>query len=127
MSELRYRSFVDVNDLAVGECTIRRTGDPPNGTRWWNLWFRVNRETDGQPDDFVVPVNPGGTYNEAGPGGKTWGFTLVEAGAWQVSPSINVLNTRELHPGAHDAPSLWHQTPKVVGVPEGEAWIGDPP
>ncbi len=126
MSELRYRSFVDVSDLAVGECTIHRAGNS-TGARWWNLWLRVNRETDGQPDDFLVPVQPNGSFVEAGPGGKTWGLARAELGAWQVSPSINVLGTRELHPGAHDAPSLWHQTPKIVGVPEGEAWIAGAP
>lgn len=126
MSELRYRSFVDVNDLAVGECTIHRAGNS-EGARWWNLWFRVLRDSDGQPDDFVVPINPGGSFIEAGPGGRTWGFVRVAAVEWQVSPSINVIDTRALHPGAHDAPSLWHQTPKIMDVPDGESWIGGPP
>lgn len=126
MSELRYRSAVDVDALAIGECTIRRVNNA-SGANWWNLWFCVNRETDGVADYFVVPVLPGGTFTESGPGGKTWGLSRAEAGAWQVSPSINVLNTGEAHPGAHEAPSLWHQTPKIVDVPEGESWIAGQP
>ena len=126
MSDLHYRSFVYVDDLAVGECTIHRAGNA-SGASWWLLWFRVNRETDGQPDDFGVPINPNGSFIEAGPGGKTWGLNRAEPGAWQVSPSINVINTGEVHPGEHGAPSLWHQTPKIVGVPDGEAWIAGAP
>lgn len=126
MSDLYYRSFVDVDDLAVGECTIHRAGNA-TGARWWNLWFCVNRETDGQRDYFVVPINPNGSFVEAGPGGKTWGFNRAKPGAWQVSPSINVINTGEAHPGAHAAPSLWHQTPKIVGVSDEESWISGQP
>ena len=128
MSVLTYRGYhVPVEDLAVGECTVRPTRNSA-GASWWALWFCVLRETDGQPDCFEVPINPNGSYSEAGPGGKTWGLTRSTPGAWQVSPSINVLNTRDLHPGAHpSAPSLWHQTPMIVGVPEGEPWIGGAP
>jgi hypothetical protein len=126
MSTLQYKSNADIDDLVVGTCTMRRVTTSA-GARYWNLWFCVNRETDGQPDIFVVPINPNGSYIENGLGGKTWGLTATEPGTWQVSPSINVLNTREAHPGVHVLPSLWHQTPAVVGVPAGEPWIGGAP
>ncbi len=128
MTVLRYRSKVDVEDLAIGECTMHRAANS-DGTRWWLLWIHVNRDNDGQPDDFAVPVNPNGSYIEAGPGGKTWGLTLTESGVWQVSPSINVLETGAIHAGEHPASSLWHQTPTIVGVPEGaiEEWVTGTP
>jgi hypothetical protein len=124
VTSLQYKATVDIDDLAVGECTIRRA-TISTGAYYWNLWFCVLRETDGQPDIFVVPVNPNGSFLENGPGGKTWGFApaVPVPGTWQISPSINVLNTREVHPGEHAQPSLWHQTPTIVGVPAGEAWM----
>jgi hypothetical protein len=139
VTTLCYRGNVGVEDLEVGECTIHRAGDS-SGARWWLLWFRVNRETDGQPDDFAVPVNPNGGWIELGSGGKTWGLTRIDnpdkvgRWQWQISPSINVTGSRALHPGVHEmaglAPgyeSLWHQTPIIVGVPDGEAWqVGVP-
>lgn len=115
-----------VEDLQVGECTMRRAVDP-NGARYWHMWFRALRETDGQPFDFCVPMNPNGGYTENGAGGKTWGLACIGIGAWQVSPSINVLNTGDVHPGEHAAPSLWHQTPTVTGVPDDAPWIGGAP
>jgi hypothetical protein len=125
MTTLRYRSFVQVEDLAVGECTIHRCSGS-TAARWWLLWFYVPRETDGVPQDFCVPVAPG-SYTESGPGGKTWGLTRSGAGVWQVSPSINVLNTGDAVAGPHALPSLWHQTPAITDVPEGERWIVGPP
>lgn len=122
MSELRYRSFVDVEDLEVGECTMHRCLNGNGPAEYWHLWCRVLREDNGQSLDFCVPVNPGGAFDENGIGGKTWGLTRAGDGRWQFSPSINVLADRQLHPGPHDAPSMWHQTPAVVGVPDGEAW-----
>ena len=125
MTDLIYKSHSLIEDLQPGECTIHRCGTP-DGKRWWNLWFYVPRETDGVLEDFVVPVNPGGAYTENGLGGKTWGFTKSGAGVWQVSPSINVLDdagARAVQAGGRPAtPSLWHQTPSVVGVPDGEPW-----
>jgi hypothetical protein len=126
MTTLRYQSKRLVDDLAVGECTMHRASNAA-GARWWLLWFRVNRETDGQPDDFAVPMNPNGSFIEDGPGGKTWGLTQTTPGVWQVAPSINVINTGEVHPGDHPAPSLWHQTPTIVDVPDGESWISGAP
>jgi hypothetical protein len=128
MTTLRYRSNVGVEDLAVGECTIHRAGDA-TGKRWWLLWFYVNCETDGQPKDFAVPVNPNGGWIEDGPGGKTWALTrdTLDASTWHVSPSINVINTGDVHAGEHTAPSLWHQTPDIIGVIVGDAWVSQAP
>ena len=126
MSSLRYRAYVDIDDLQVGECTVRPVKTDA-GVRWFNLWFRVKRDSDGQEDVFGVPINPNGGFIEAGPGGKTWGLTKQGPGVWQVSPSINVLDTRDVHPGEHPSVSLWHQTPSVVDVPDGECWqVGTP-
>lgn len=122
MTTLSYRSRVAIEDLQVNECTMHRALNT-DGARFWHLWFRVLRETDGQPDDFCVPMHPNGSYIEAGPGGKTWGLVHSGPGTWQVSPSINVLSTRELHPGQHAESSLWHQTPVIIGVSDDEPWI----
>jgi hypothetical protein len=92
---LAYRSKVMVEDLALNECTIHRAVAPTPGVFFWNLWFYVARETDGVPEAFVVPVNPGGSYTENGPGGRTWGFTRTGPTTWQVSPSIDVLNDED--------------------------------
>jgi hypothetical protein len=131
---LRYRSYVLVEELALDECTIHPTVGQA-GACWWQLWFRVSREDKqqgegtgpGQPIDMAVPVNPGGGYVEAGPGGKTWGFTSLGSGAWQIAPSINVLASLVAHPGDHPEASLWHQTPTIVEVPDGETWIKGAP
>lgn len=127
MSTLRYRSFVDVDDLQLGECTIHACSVGANGIEFWHVWFHVARDSDGQPDTFSVPINPNGGWIENGPGGKTWGLMPASPGTWQVSPSINVLDTRDVHPGPHPSPSLWHQTPLIVDVPPGEAWIRGAP
>lgn len=127
---LKYRSHAQIEDLAVGECTMHRASNSGPG-RWWMLWFHVLRDSDGQPETFAVPVNPRGAYSDAGPGGRTWGLTLPDASQypaaggtfnWQISPSINVLNDRDAIDGTHDQPSLWHQTPAIVGVPFDEPW-----
>lgn len=130
MSVLKYISATLIDDLAVGECTMHRASGA-GAARWWLLWFRVLRETDGQPEDFCVPMNPGGSSIENGPGGRTWGLVCPKASAqdvvagtknWQVSPSINVLTTGDAVAGPHPSSSLWHQTPEIVGVPDGEPW-----
>jgi hypothetical protein len=107
MTELRYRADVRVDDLAIGECTIHSASDGRH--RWWHLVFLVAREDNGQPEFLRVPVIPGGAFDEHGPGGRSWGLTSLGGGAWQVSPSI-------------DFGGVWHQTPKIVGVPTGERW-----
>lgn len=129
MSVLRYVSHARVEDLAVGECTIHRASSD-QAHRWWLLWFKVLRDTDGQPEVFCVPValSP---YTEAGPGGRTWQITCPIATAfevtedtknWQITPSINVLELGNAVAGYHPSNSIWHQTPAIVGVPADELW-----
>ena len=118
---LKYHAHSLIEDLALGECTMHSC-QAPSGARWWQLWFFVARDSDGQPDTFRVPVIPNGSFTESGPGGRTWGLTSMGAGVWQVSPSINVLDTRDTVAGEHQFPSLWHQTPQVSDVPDSELW-----
>ena len=123
MTTLQCRPGVMVEDLKLGECVMRACSSPNGGQRFWHLWFYVARETDGVPEAFVVPMAPNGPYTEGGPGGRTWGLTKTAPGTWQVSPSINVLVTRVMHPGEHPSEvSLWHQTPTIIGVPDSELW-----
>jgi len=125
---LHYRAHAQVEDLGVNECTIHRASGS-TAARWWQLWFRVARETDGVVEDFAVPVEPNGAYREDGPGGKTWGLSRAGAGVWQISPSIDVKeDSRDAHgPNEHPGQSAWHQTPAIVDVPEGERWQLGPP
>ena len=118
--ELTYRSAVEIDALGIGECTIRRAVD--GDVAYWRLWFCVARDSDAQVDVFSVPIHPGGGYEATPRWGKTWGFQRTGDGAWQVSPSINVLGSRDPHPGEHPEASLWHHTPLVIGVPDGEIW-----
>jgi len=109
---------------------MHSVGEPdgsPNGARYWHMWFRMLREDNGQPFDFCVPMNVNGPFLEAGSGGKTWGLMPVGGlTTWQVSPSINVLSDGDKHPGEHSAPSMWHQTPLIQGVPPNARWITEP-
>ena len=125
MVTLKYRSNICVSELGPNECTIHRASND-TGARWWLLWFCVNRETDAQLADFAVPVNPNGAFNPDGPGGKTWGLMRGLVGTWLISPSINVVNTGAAHPGEHEAPSLWHQTPILIDVPD-DVWTREAP
>jgi|HubBroStandDraft_2_1064218.scaffolds.fasta_scaffold26900_4 hypothetical protein len=83
-------------------------------------------EDTGEPLYVSVPINPNGPYLEVGPSGKrTWSLTRASDTEWQVAPSIDVLGpTRE---DGTRAPSLWHQTPRIVGVPPSEPWIAGSP
>ena len=128
--ELKYRSLITIEDLRPGECTVRRAADG-GGKNWWNFWWYVPRETDGVLEVFVVAVIPGGSYTETGAGGRSWGLLRAAPGRWQINPSINVLDvesddsdsTRHVITGiAPTGKSLWHQTPAVVDVPDGEPW-----
>lgn len=75
---------------------------------------------------MAVPVNPDGPYVEVGPSGRrTWGLARVGAGVWQVNPSVDVVGAKR--PDGTREPSLWHQTPRIVGVPDGERWTTGPP
>ena len=131
--DLTYRSFARVLELGLDECTIRRARVMDGSRVWWHIWFHVTRETDGVPDFFCVPISPNGVYTESGPGGRTWGLQPAGDGIWQVSPSIDVLDDlavraeREGKPRPPESKSLWHKTPRVVGVPDGEAWISQAP
>lgn len=121
MTTLQYKPHAQIEDLAIGECTVHRASGS-SGARWWLLWFHVLRDSDGQPEVFCVPVAPGGAFTESGAGGRTWGLSALGGGAWQVSPSVNVLDDRDAVTGSHSFPSLWHQTPQIVGVPDSESW-----
>lgn len=124
---LVYKSHARIEELQPGECTIHPAADA-TGKRWWNFWFYVFRDdVPTEREDFVVPVRIG-SFTETGPGGRTWGLVDLGGGSWQVSPSINVIaDGGQIHPGPHPLPSRWHQTPTIVGVPDGEAWMVMPP
>jgi len=125
---LTYRSGVDLDDLQLNECTIRGASKQ-DGSKWWNLWFYVNRTFDGKPELFAVPVNPNGPFLPEGRGGKTWGLNRTSEDIWQVSPSINFESFvdpqgKEV---AENTPNvrkieLWHQTPTIINVPSNEPW-----
>jgi hypothetical protein len=124
---LRYKSGVMVEELAIGDCCIHRVSGSDGKPAYWHLWFYVAREDNGAPETFAVPIIPRGAYTETGPGGRSWGFTDQGGGTWQISPSINVVNLDATGhevvagPNAHQQ-SIWHQTPAVIGVPTGEPW-----
>ena len=119
---MRARCSSTISRSVSARCIARQTAIG----RWWLLWLRVRRDDTGDPIDVAVPVNPGGEYIAEGPGGKTWGLQRSDSGTWQVSPSINVL-ADQVHPGPHDAPSMWHQTPRIVDVPDDAPWISGAP
>lgn len=130
MTALQYRSKTLIEDLAVGECTVHRASGS-SSARWWLLWWHALRDNDGQPELFCVPINPGGPYIDSGPGGRTWGLTCPEASShvpntgtknWRISPSINVLGNRDAIGGMKNLPSVWHQTPEILNVPDDEPW-----
>lgn len=123
---LTYRSHTRIEDLRPNECTIHPAADG-SGKRWWLLWASVYRDDRaGELIDIAVPVNPGHGYVENGAGGRTWGLANVGGGTWRASPSINVIDesgARWLHPGVHEAaPSIWHHTPDIIGVPDDDPW-----
>ena len=120
MTELRYRSFVEVDELAVGECTIKTC--IAGTTRFWHMWAHVLRDS-GEPLTFCVAIAPNIVGPSDGPGGKTWGLCRSGLNRWQIAPSINVLESEQVHPGLHPTErSIWHQTPALVGVPDLERW-----
>lgn len=120
---LNYRHHAQIEDLAVGECTVHRASSS-SAARWWQLWFLAPRDTDAEPEIFCVPVNPKGSYVEAGPGGRTWGLQPSSgvAGVWTVSPSINVLRDGDALAGTHTQPSIFHQNVQINNVPADELW-----
>jgi hypothetical protein len=88
MTELRYRSFVPIETLDVGECTIHGLRDSTGKRIAWGLWILVRREDNGEEERLRVPVHVG-EHTENGPGGRTWGLRSLGSGEWQVSPSID--------------------------------------
>jgi len=116
VSELRYRKDVyptGPNPVlpAPGECGIFRYQDEPNAV--WYLCFGFIRTTDGQAEFRSIPVSPGsGPQDDI----HSWGLNRVGPGRWQVSPSILCRD------GGRDSPEVWHETPAIVDVPEGEPW-----
>jgi hypothetical protein len=126
-TDLVYKPHSLIEDLKINECTIHRAGDG-KGARWWNLWFYVKLDDVNVLRDFVVAVNPGGNYSEHGPAGRTWGFVKTQPGVWLITPSINIHQPDgygiETKPGAAPFRSLWHHTPRILGVPDkGEPWM----
>lgn len=122
--DLTYRAADRIGDLALGECAIRHTRGEL-GRAWWQLWAWVRR-ADGETLYVGAPVNVGGPYLEVGPSGRrTWGLTRVGEHEWRVSPSIDVLGA-EREDGTR-GPSLWHESPRIVGVPSTEQWITEAP
>lgn len=118
--DLTYRAC-GIGDLGLNECVIR-SALGAQSRAWWQLWTWVRRDDTGEPFYVAAPVNPNGPYLDIGPGGRhTWGLTRVADGVWQVSPSIDVLG--DLRPDGTRGPSLWHQTPRIVGVSVSERWI----
>lgn len=135
MSILNYKAHQRIEELSLNECTMHRASGS-DAKRWWQLWFNILRDSDGQPEILCVPVNPNGGYTDNGPGGRTWGLMRPAASAhqaepgtsnWIVSPSINVLDSRDAVAGTHQFPSLWHQTPEILNVPDSETWITNNP
>jgi hypothetical protein len=124
--DLRYRAAVRIGDLELDECTVRHTRDTA-GRAWWMLWTWVRRDDTGEPFYVGVPVHPGGGYLEVGPSGaRTWGLTrIADTPNWQIAPSIDVVG--DLRPDGSRGPSLWHQTPRIVGVPLSEPWTLEAP
>lgn len=123
--DLTYRVVRHVGELELGECTVRGAHDD-RARVWWMLWAWVRRQDGGEPFYVAVPVNPHGPYLEVGPSGRrTWGLARVDATTWQVAPSIDVVGDKR--PDGSREPSLWHHTPRVVGVPAGEPWTTETP
>ena len=121
VSILVYRTVTWISDLALNECTIRSARDA-EGRAWWQLWTYVLRTDTGQPFYVGVPVNPHGPYLDVGPSGRhSWGLNPASERDWQISPSIDVVGDER--PDGTREPSLWHETPTIVGVPDGERWI----
>jgi len=41
---------------------------------------------------------------------------------WKLDPSLNVLDSREKHPGEHETPSFWHDWVEIEGVVMADPW-----
>jgi hypothetical protein len=125
---LQYKTHAErgsVDDLAPGECCVRAASNAA-GAQWWMLWFCFVRTDTGAREVAAVPIAISGARSENGAGGRTWGFNKTAPGTWTVSPSINVLDVPGgvmVHAGEHPTlVSVWHETPDVVYVSDGEPW-----
>ncbi len=125
MSELRYRSDLgeqQLSQLRENECTIFKKA------QWWILAFCFRRTTDGKTEYRVVPVTPGGDPTPGVPTGGwgTWGLRPVPgaAGRWQITPSLACMVRIHdpVDPSKHIDIEVWHQTPAIIEVPDGEPW-----
>jgi hypothetical protein len=118
--DLTYRVTRSLGELALGEGTVRRTRSAA-GIVWWQFWTWVRRADTGEPFYVSVPVNPHWPFLAVGAcGKKTWGLLPVGAGAWAITPSIDVVGDKR--PDGSRGPSLWHEVVHLVGVPASEPW-----
>lgn len=116
MSDLWYRARTDSKNLGINECTIflARPGV-------WMMGFCFRRKTDGKIEKRVIGVEPNGEFRKER---LSWGLKRIEAGRWQVSPSIQCVDRvrdKESRAGYRDI-ETWHETPTINGVPEEEPW-----
>jgi len=125
---LYYQPRAHIDELFVGQCTVHRASGS-SAARWWLLWFHVKLDNAPGSEVFCVPVNPMGEFEGHGPGGRTWALKPKQAvpgveGSrdWAVSPSVNILDSRDAVAGACSLPPLWHQTIEIHGVPDSEPW-----
>lgn len=108
---LRYRDC-DLDELAIGECTIRRCRESDSRTDW-RLWLRILDEIGADAGAVVllsvaVDATDGAAYREVD-GIKVWALARAGSGAWQIAPSI-------------DAKDIWHHTPLILGAPADPPW-----
>lgn len=125
MSTLRYvvgasrDDGVSLRALEENECTIFKGDD-----RFpWHLRFSYRSKLDGMLYNGSVPIFPKAETPKSKPG---WSLNRAPGG-WQVSPSI-LISTRRPDPADPDKwidIELWHETPLIVDVPEGERWVID--
>jgi hypothetical protein len=112
--DLLYREPLRLGDLALEECTVRPTRS--KDVSWWQFWTYVRRDDNKEPIYIGVPVLVGGVYTEKGPSGrKTWGLTRADDTTWIITPSIDAIGDKR--PDGTQAPSMWHQNVRLVGVP----------
>ena len=119
MSELRYRKDVARGDLQENECTIAPVG---NGLAMMTYCFR--RVTDGKLERRTLPVHPNG---DAGDTEHSWGLRPVDpkgSGRWQIAPSIRCMERirDSADPKKDIDVEVWHETPTIINVPDGEPW-----
>lgn len=129
---LEYVPGADPKELAPGQCTVRSSGEAGSAKRWWLLWLCVTRVDDGKPETRHLPVSPRQGPQPHDRGWGTWGLQPIEGAPheWQISPSIAMLERfKDEATGQHVDKEIWHQTPKIVGVPDDEMWTqgGEPP